>query len=84
MSTTTRTRTPEVSAAHGGVFLPMYQANSLWIDFDASYPMEVKVAVGKVDALTVDAWKNLFSNRGHISDYLAAPRSFPGSTVSAS
>ena len=64
-------RTPEGWAAHGGVFLPMYQAEALWIDFDASYPMAVKVAAGKVDALTGDAWKNEISKRPQ--DYLVVP-----------
>ena len=41
---------------HGGVMLPMYQAEALWISFQgtfvpdrvASYPFAVKVAAGKV------------------------------------
>ena len=71
MSTTTRTGRRRGWAAHGGVFLPMYQAEALWIDFHASYPMAVKLAAGKVDALTGDAWKNEISKRPQ--DYLVVP-----------
>ena len=37
---------------HGGVFLPMYQAEAMWINFEGEYPMAVKVAAGKIDAVT--------------------------------
>ncbi len=41
---------------HGGVFLPMYQSEAMWISFDGDYPMAVKVAAGKIDALTGEIW----------------------------
>ena len=43
---------------HGGVFLPMYQAEALWINFDASYPCAVKIAAGKINAITGDDWNS--------------------------
>jgi hypothetical protein len=44
---------------HGGVFLPMYQSEALWLNFDASgYPFAVKVAAGKINAVTGEAWDN--------------------------
>ena len=45
-------RVPEAWRRHGGVFLPMHQAEAMWINFRTSYPMAVKVAAGKIDALT--------------------------------
>ncbi len=56
---------------HGGVFLPMYQSEAMWINFETSYPMAVKVAAGKVDALTGEPWKDELSE--HPQDYLVAP-----------
>src|SRR5256885_5013734 len=43
---------------HGGVLLPMYQSEALWLRFDAAYlpkrsaayPFAIKVATGKIDA----------------------------------
>jgi hypothetical protein len=43
---------------HGGVFLPMYQAEALWINFSGSYPCAVKIAAGKINAVTGEAWAN--------------------------
>jgi hypothetical protein len=36
----------------GGVFLPMYQAEALWICFGGDYPFAIKVAAGKVNAVS--------------------------------
>ena len=38
---------PEDWLRHGGVFLPMYQSEALWIDFNGDYPCVVKIAAGK-------------------------------------
>ena len=62
---------PESWGRHGGVFLPMYQAEALWLHFDTAYPMAVKVAAGKIDALTGDDWINELSPRRQ--DYLVIP-----------
>src|SRR5436189_5528807 len=43
---------------HGGVLLPMYQSEALWLRFDAAYlprrsaayPFAIKLTAGKVDA----------------------------------
>ncbi|MDH4044467.1 MAG: hypothetical protein OEY20_10060 [Gemmatimonadota bacterium] len=37
---------------HGGVMLPMYQSEALWVNFSGGYPCAVKVATGKIDAVT--------------------------------
>jgi hypothetical protein len=41
---------------HGGVFLPMYQAEAMWIRFSSKYPFAVKIATGKINAVSGDAW----------------------------
>lgn len=55
----------------GGVMLPMYQSEALWLLFTAqqvnrrwtSYPFAVKVAAGKINAVTGKAWSADLSNR---------------------
>ncbi|MEW5965460.1 MAG: hypothetical protein AB1720_00450 [Pseudomonadota bacterium] len=49
---------PAAWTEHGGVFFPMYQAEAMWIRFDAwsDYPCAVKVAAGKIDAVTGAPW----------------------------
>ena len=37
---------------HGGVMLPMYQAEALWIMFHSHYPFAIKVTAGKINAVT--------------------------------
>ena len=56
---------------HGGVFLPMYQAEAMWIHFHGEYPMAVKIAAGKINAVTGKAWKEEFSEE--MQDYLTVP-----------
>ncbi|MEL6929049.1 MAG: hypothetical protein AAFO95_10470 [Cyanobacteria bacterium J06600_6] len=43
---------------HGGVFIPMYQREALWISFDscAWRPNAIKVAVGKINAISGKPW----------------------------
>jgi hypothetical protein len=51
---------------HGGVMFPMYQSEAMWICFDSeydddrevSYPFAVKIATGKVSAVSGETWKN--------------------------
>ncbi len=73
-------RVPPGWAAHGGVLLPMYQSEALWIRFSSStvadrgveYPFAVKVAAGKIDAVTGKAWSNEL-HRGP-QDYMVVPK----------
>lgn len=64
-------RVPAAWERHGGVFLPMYQAEAMWLDFNAAYPMAVKVAAGKIDALTGEGWTN--DLRARPQNYLTVP-----------
>ena len=56
---------------HGGVFFPMYQAEAMWIYFHGSYPFAVKIAAGKVDAVTGESWKNELTKEPQ--DYVVIP-----------
>ena len=55
---------PESWLKRGGVILPMYQSEALWLDFDTDWieghdvrwPFAVKVAAGKINALTGKPW----------------------------
>jgi hypothetical protein len=66
-------RVPADWVRHGGVMLPMYQAEALWINFrsPAGYPFAVKVATGKINAVTGEQWRDGL-NRGP-QDYVAVP-----------
>ena len=73
------TRLPQEWAGQGGVLLPMYQAEALWIHFSASsgrwsraaYPFAVKIAAGKIDAVTGGSWTNEIHQAPQ--DYLVIP-----------
>jgi hypothetical protein len=64
---------------HGGVMLPMYQAEALWLNFSSggssyrgeSYPFAVKVATGKISAITGEGWTEGLNRDPQ--DYLVVP-----------
>lgn len=64
-------RLPEDWIRHGGVFLPMYQAEALWLNFEGRYPCAVKIAAGKINAVTGEAWKDRLTRRPQ--DYVVIP-----------
>ena len=46
---------------HGGVMLPMYQSEAMWINFHGpGYPFVVKAAAGKINAVTGEPWNERF------------------------
>jgi len=51
-------RLPAAWKTHGGVFLPMYQAEAMWLHFGRGYPCAIKIAAGKINAVTGKAWAN--------------------------
>ncbi len=62
----------------GGVMMPMFQAEAMWISFQspsvddrASYPFLVKIATGKINAVTGEEWRD-GANRDP-QDYLVVP-----------
>lgn len=70
---------PEQTASRGGVILPMWQAEAMWLYFGRGFefhgpdfPVAVKVAAGKINAVTGETWRpGLHRNP---QDYLVAPK----------
>lgn len=57
---------------HGGVFLPIRRAEAMWISLDGDdYPMAIKIAAGKINAVTGDAWSDRLS--AERQDYVVVP-----------
>jgi hypothetical protein len=50
------TRVPAAWREHGGVFLPMYQREAMWLQFGGP-PHALKVGVGKVCAISGERWR---------------------------
>jgi hypothetical protein len=66
-------RTPEAWRTRGGVMLPMYQSEALWLNFDSptGYPIALKIAAGKINAVNGDPWSNVL--RADRQDYVVLP-----------
>lgn len=70
-------RVPAQWIEHGGVMLPIYQSEAMWLSFqsnhsglrDSGYPFAIKVATGKRSALTGDPW----STGLKAGDYTVSP-----------
>ena len=70
-------RLPEKWKKRGGVMLPMYQSEAMWIRFHGhhdpergmAYPFAVKIAAGKVSALTGKSWSKELKEK----DYCVVP-----------
>ena len=65
-------RLPTTWLRRGGVLLPMHQAEAMWLNFDCDgYPFAIKVATGKICAVTGDAWAERLNRDPQ--DYLVVP-----------
>ena len=69
-------RIPGKWKEHGGVMLPMYQSEAMWLNFNASYvsaqgpyPFIIKVATGKRSAITGEDWSPTLREK----DYCVVP-----------
>ncbi len=70
---------PPLWMKHGGVMLPMYQSEALWLHFDAgycperdaTYPFAIKIAAGKINAVTGEAWTDPLDCESQ--DYVVSP-----------
>lgn len=47
---------PAAWQKRGGVFLPMHETEAVWIRFQSKYPFAVKIAAGKINAVTGKPW----------------------------
>jgi hypothetical protein len=70
-------RVPQKWVKHGGVMIPMYQSEAMWLKFDCGsdpergpYPFAIKVATGKRSAVTGGPWTKALREK----DYLVAPK----------
>jgi hypothetical protein len=56
-------RVPPAWREHGGIFIPMYQREALWLAFDGTpwKPNAVQVAVGGINAVSGTAWDEKLS-----------------------
>lgn len=65
---------------HGGVMLPMYQAEAMWLLFDSDhneergtdYPFAIKIATGKINAVSGKPWAAGLHRKPR-QDYVVAP-----------
>ena len=67
-------RVPDTWVKRGGVIMPMHQAEAMWLLFGGAYgryPCAVKVAAGKINAVTGEPWVERLN--GDPQDYLVAP-----------
>ena len=70
---------PQSWIEHGGVMLPMYQSEAMWLNFssdylgehDTEYPFALKIATGKINAVTGSEWNNSINKNPQ--DYLVVP-----------
>jgi hypothetical protein len=73
-------RVPATWLDRGGILLPMWQSEALWLNFDSAYienretdyPFAVKVATGKISAVTGKPWQRGLSRNPQ--DYLVVPK----------
>jgi hypothetical protein len=67
-------RVPASWPAHGGVFIPMYQREAAWLSFSGLdwRPTALKVAVGMVNAISGEPWREQIVP-GEEQDYLVCP-----------
>ncbi|WP_420462668.1 hypothetical protein [Candidatus Palauibacter sp.] len=70
-------RLPREWRSRGGVLMPMHQAEAMWIHFGPrsnvpAYPFAVKIAAGKVCAVSGEGWTNHLNRDPQ--DYVVPPR----------
>ncbi len=74
---------PQAWHQRGGVFLPMHETEAMWIRFHSRYPFAVKIAAGKINAVTGKPWSTELQGRNSAQprndaaveqDYLSIPK----------
>jgi hypothetical protein len=66
------------TVSRGGVILPIWQAEAMWLNFgnngpdwDLDFPVAIKVAAGKINAVTGDPWRSGLHRDPQ--DYMVSP-----------
>jgi hypothetical protein len=54
---------PAAWRERGGVMLPIYQREAMWLNFDADEPAALQVGIGKVCAVSGDPWTERLQKR---------------------
>ena len=69
---------PSATNERGGVILPMWQAEAMWLNFnndgpsyDLDFPVAIKIAAGKINAVTGEAWRQGLHRKPQ--DYMVSP-----------
>ncbi len=68
---------PASTRDRGGVVLPIWQAEALWLDFSTAsmtgpeFPVAIKVAAGKINAVSGEPWRPGLGTQPQ--DYMVAP-----------
>ncbi|MFE3542722.1 hypothetical protein ACFXK0_07100 [Nocardia sp. NPDC059177] len=63
---------PEQWRARGGVMLPVYQREAMWLQFSATTPAALQVGVGKVCAVSGKPWSDALTQEPQ--NYVPLPR----------
>lgn len=71
---------PKAWMEHGGIMLPMYQAEAMWLNFsgtydderETEYPFALKIATGKINAVSGTRWNSGLHRRPR-QDYVVIP-----------
>jgi hypothetical protein len=71
-------KVPAAWREHGGVFLPMFQREAMWLSLSGAHwrPNALKLAVGKVNALSGKTWTDALQKPGRGNDeqdYMVVP-----------
>ena len=66
-------RVPQSWRRRGGVLMPMHQAEAMWVNFSSrgEYPFAIKIATGKICAVSGDEWTNHLNTDPQ--DYVVMP-----------
>lgn len=68
---------PKNITEKGGIILPMWQAEAMWLNFSSNalglpnFPVAIKVASGKINAVTGDTWQSALQREPQ--DYMVSP-----------
>ena len=70
---------PAATNERGGVMLPMWQAEAMWLnfrnqgpDYDLDFPVAIKIGAGKINAVTGEAWRQGLHRDPQ--DYMVSPQ----------
>ncbi|MED5815505.1 hypothetical protein VST63_24360 [Mycolicibacterium sp. 050232] len=64
-------RVPSEWLAHGGIMLPIYQREAMWLSFGSSEAAALQVGIGKVCAVSGESWRDRLARDPQ--NYVALP-----------